>query len=62
MQIKPSGRPKNIPRYELILSLRQKRKSITEIAKAIGIRKQGVAYYLKKYGDVELSTVQALDN
>jgi len=46
----------------LILSLRQKRKSITEIAKAIGIKKQGVAYYLKKYGDVELSTVQALDN
>ena len=50
--IAKNGRPKNVARYKLILSYRKKKMSITEIGKILGIKRQGVSYYLRTYGDI----------
>jgi len=48
-----SGPKPNKNLYEAIIALRKTSKSITEIGKLLGISKQGVAYYLNKYGDID---------
>ena len=40
-------------RYETIITLRKKGKPITEIGRILKMTKQGVSYYLRKYGDVD---------
>ena len=44
-------------KYELILSFRRKRKPITEIGAILGVSKQAISYYLRRYGDVDKSGV-----
>ena len=52
MRLKSGPKPKkNL--YEAIIALRKTKKSITQIGKLLGISKQGVAYYLNKYGDID---------
>lgn len=50
-----------IEKYKLILSLRRQKKSMSEIARLVGMKKQGVSYYLRKYGDVDLRGIKRLD-
>ena len=53
MKIKSTANERNIERYKVILSLRREKKAITEIAKILNISKQGVSYYLVRYGDID---------
>ena len=53
MKLVKDGPKFNKDRYELILSLRRQKKSEGEIAKLLGITRQGVSYYLCKYGDID---------
>ena len=52
MRLKSGPQPKKTL-YEAIIALRKCKKSITQIGKLLGISKQGVAYYLNKYGDID---------
>ena len=52
MRLKSGPKPKKTL-YEAIIALRKLKKPITEIGKLLGISKQGVAYYLNKYGDID---------
>ena len=52
MKLKSGPKPQT-KLYEVIIALRKKRKSIAEIGKLLKMSKQGVAYYLKKYGDID---------
>jgi len=53
MKIKSTANERNTERYKVILSLRREKKAITEIAKILNISKQGVSYYLVRYGDID---------
>ena len=53
MKIKSSAPKRNLEKYKVILNLRKEKKSITEIAEILSISKQGVSYYIRKYGDVK---------
>jgi len=53
MKLIKSGPKPKTKLYEAILALRRNKKSITEIGKLLSMSKQGVSYYLRKYGDVD---------
>ena len=52
MRLKSGPKPQR-KLYKAIIALRKQKNSITEIGKLLGISKQGVAYYLNKYGDID---------
>ena len=52
MRLKTGPKPTK-EKHKIILELRKQKKSIIEIGKIIGMTKQGVFYYLQKYGDID---------
>ena len=52
MRLKSGPKPRQ-KLYKAIIALREQKNSITEIGKLLGISKQGVSYYLRKYGDAD---------
>lgn len=53
MKLNKGGGQRKLAYYKMILDLRQKGKTITEIAKQFGVKKQNISYYLCKYGDID---------
>ena len=56
-----TGRKGNKNRYAYIIGQRMLGKTIYEIADDLGISKQGVYYYLAKYGDIDVWKTKTLD-
>jgi len=52
MRIVKTGKQRDEEKYRIIISMRERGKSITEIGRVLNITRQGVSYYLVKYGDV----------
>ena len=56
MKLQKSGPKFKQGKYDFILDQRGKGQSISEIAKSLGMTKQGVSYYLVRYGDYKEKT------
>ncbi len=53
MKVKKDGRKRKQYLYEYILKLRKKKKSLSEIAIELGLTKQAISYYVRRYGDAD---------